>query len=296
MFFQLKKLAASSVVGDGATGHGLGNGRKTRESQAQGGAHTRFRRGFNEVARAGEDDEELAVAVAHRCVQGDSSVGAKSAVNVGVAVNCDRGHDDGKSRRSTHAAADFFHRAHIVFREPHFFASSGVEGADPDFSWVGKEGIEVQGGVAVRLGDLVVEVIDVKHAAAFDPVTEAPKFRAVCDSGEGVVCALGISRHVVHGVRRTRRNPGNVREVNSFFDQSGDNSSGEGAAHTTALKNKCGVINVLQIRRFHLSTLRPRRDSCEGRQALLWRKLPGYSRGCGRRAALGTRPRRRLLR
>ena len=218
MFFQLEKFAASGVVSDGATGHGLGNGRKTREGQAQRGAHTRFRRGFDEVARTGEDDEEFAVAVAHRCVQGDSAVGAKSAVNVGVAVDCDRGHDDGKSRRGTHAAANFFHRAHIVLREPHFFASSGVEGTDPDLSWVGKEGIEVQGGVAVRLGDLVVEVIDVEHAAALDPVTEAPKFGAVGDGGEGVVGALGISRHVVHSVRRTRRNPGNMREINSFFD------------------------------------------------------------------------------
>lgn len=63
-------------------------------------------------------------------------------------------------------------------------------------------------------------------------------------------------------------------EINTLFDQGCGDSSGEGAAHTAAFENQCGVINVLESFRVHPSTLRCKAVAREGAGTNLWRKLP----------------------
>ena len=64
------------------------------ESQPEGGVNAGLDRGLDEVSRARQDNEKLTVAIAHGCIQRDSAIGPKSSINVGVAIDRDRRHDD----------------------------------------------------------------------------------------------------------------------------------------------------------------------------------------------------------
>lgn len=171
------------------------------ESQPEGGVNAGLDRGLDEFSRARQDDEELAVAIAHGCIQRDSAIGPKGSVNVGVAIDCDRRHDDRQGRGGANAATDFFDRSHILLGEPDFFTSGRIEGSDANLCWVRKEGIEVQRCIAVGLSDFVIQIVDIEHPATVHPVLEATEFGAIGHCRESVVSALSISRHIVNGVR-----------------------------------------------------------------------------------------------
>ena len=171
------------------------------ESQPEGRVNTGLDRGLDEVARARKDDEELTVPIAHGGIQRDSAIGSKSSINVGIAIDRDRRHDDRQGRGGTNAATDFFDRSHILLGEPDFFTSGRIEGSDANLCWVRKEGIEVQRRIAIGLSDLVVQIVDIEHPTTVHPVLETSEFGAIGHCRESVVSALSISRHIVNGVR-----------------------------------------------------------------------------------------------
>ena len=171
------------------------------ESQPEGGVNARLDWGLDEVSRACEDDEKLSVAVAHGGIQRDTAIGPKGSINVGVAIDRDRRHDDRQGRGGTNAATDFFDRSHILLGEPNFFTSGRVEGSDANLCWVRKESIEVQRRIAIGLSNLVVQIVDIEHPATVHPVFETTEFGAIGHCRKSVVSALSITRHIVNGVR-----------------------------------------------------------------------------------------------
>ena len=171
------------------------------ESQPEGGVNAGLDRGLDEVARAREDNEKLTVAIAHGGIQRDSAIGSKSSIDVGIAIDRDRRHDDRQGRGRAYTATDFFHRSHIFLGEPNLFTSGRVEGSDANLCWVRKESIEIQRCIAVGLSDFVVQIVDVKHPTAVHPVLDTPEFGAVGDCCESIVSTLSITRHIVNGVR-----------------------------------------------------------------------------------------------
>ena len=171
------------------------------ESQPEGRVNTGFDRSLDKVSRACEDDEELSVAIAHGGIQRDTAIGPKGSINVGIAIDRDRRHDDRQGRGGTNTATDFFDRSHILLGEPDFFTSGRIESSDANLCWVCKESIEVQRRIAIGLSNLVVQIVDIEHPATVHPVLETSEFGAIGHCRESVVSALSISRHVVNGVR-----------------------------------------------------------------------------------------------